>query len=127
MEDVCKTVAWLGTDEIVTGGHSTIFRHGQNPKYLSYYFSTKRFHDEKRKYARGTKVIDISAKDMAKIYVPLPPLPVQQEIVRILDIFSGLAADIKNGLPAEIAARRKQYEYYRNKLLTFPALDDNAP
>jgi len=52
--------------------------------------------------------------------IPLPPLPVQEEIVRILDNFAALVNDLTQGLPAEIAARRKQYEYYRDKLLTFP-------
>jgi len=111
VEDVCKTVAWLGSDEIVTGGHSTIFKHNQDPKYLSYYFTTQKFFDEKRKYARGTKVIDISAKDLAKVQIPIPPLPIQREIVRILDNFTELTA--------ELTARKKQYEYYRDKLLTF--------
>ena len=56
---------------------------------------------------------------MKQVEVPLPPLPVQQEIVRILDSFDTLANDIKQGLPAEIEARQKQYEYYRDKLLSF--------
>ena len=51
--------------------------------------------------------------------IPVPPLPVQAEIVRILDQFSTLAEDITTGLPAEIAARQTQYEYYRNQLLSF--------
>lgn len=51
--------------------------------------------------------------------IPLPPLPVQREIVRILDRFDTLCNDISIGLPAEIKARQEQYEYYRNKLLTF--------
>jgi type I restriction enzyme S subunit len=119
VEDVCKTVAWLGTDEIVTGGHSTIFKHNQNPKYLAYYFTSQKFFDAKCKYARGTKVIDISAKDLAKIRVPVPPLPIQQEIIRILDKFAQLEAELEIQLSAELAARKKQYEYYRNTLLTF--------
>jgi type I restriction enzyme S subunit len=69
--------------------------------------------DEKRKYARGTKVIDISAKDIAKIRVPLPPLPIQQEIARILDTFTALQAELQ----AELQARKTQYEYYRDHLL----------
>jgi len=55
----------------------------------------------------------------SKFKIPLPPLEVQQEIVRILDRFDTLVNDIAQGLPAEIAARHKQYEYYRDKLLTF--------
>jgi len=54
-----------------------------------------------------------------RFLVPIPPLPVQEEIVRILDTFDSLVNDLSIGLPAEIAARRKQYEYYRDKLLTF--------
>ena len=51
--------------------------------------------------------------------IPIPPLQVQEEIVRILDTFDALVNDISIGLPAELKARKKQYEYYRNKLLTF--------
>ena len=111
IDDVCKTVAWLGTDEIVTGGHSTIFKHNQDPKYLSYCFTSQKFANQKRKLAKGTKVIDISAKDIARISIPLPPLPIQHEIVRILDNFTELTA--------ELTARKKQYDYYRDLLLTF--------
>ena len=56
---------------------------------------------------------------MAKIRIPLPPLAVQQEIVRILDSFTALTAE----LAAELTARRKQYEYYRDELLTFKELE----
>ena len=119
IEDVCKTVAWLGNEEIVTGGHATIFKHKENPKYLAYYTQTPMFFAEKKKLARGTKVIDVSAKDLAKISIPIPPLTEQERIVGILDKFDTLVNDISVGLPAEILARRKQYEYYRNKLLSF--------
>ncbi|WP_199770387.1 restriction endonuclease subunit S [Aeromonas sp. ASNIH3] len=57
IEDVCKAVAWLGDSQIVTGGHATVIKHQQDPKYLSYYFCTPEFFDQKRKYATGTKVI----------------------------------------------------------------------
>ena len=61
----------------------------------------------------------VSKKQVEDFKIPIPPLEVQQEIVQILDSFDVLTCDISQGLPAEIAARRKQYEYYRNKLLTF--------
>ena len=51
-------------------------------------------------------------------FVPVPPLPIQEEIVAILDRFESLVSDLKDGLPAEITARHKQYEHYRNQLLT---------
>lgn len=119
IEDVCKSVAWLGNNTIVTGGHATVFKHNQNPKYIAYYFQTQMFAERKRKYARGTKVIDIKASDIGKILIPIPPKEEQQRIVAILDKFETLVNDILDGLPAEIAARRQQYEYYRDKLLTF--------
>ena len=56
---------------------------------------------------------------MARIKVPVPPLEEQERIVAILDHFDALCNDITSGLPAEIEARRRQYEYYRDKLLTF--------
>jgi len=54
-----------------------------------------------------------------KYSIPIPPLAEQERIVAILDKFSALANDLTQGLPAEIEARRKQYEFYRDKLLTF--------
>jgi type I restriction enzyme S subunit len=119
VEDVCKTVAWLGDEEIVTGGHATIFKHNENPKYLAYYTQTEMFMAEKKRYVTGTKVIDVSATNMGKIKIPIPPLEEQNRIVAILDKFETLVNDMSEGLPAEIKMRRQQYEYYRNKLLTF--------
>lgn len=115
LEDVCKTVAYLGNDEIVTGGHATIFKHNQNPKYLAYLTQTDLFFDQKVKLAKGIKVIDVSARDMSKIQIPIPPLEIQNEIVSILDKFTLLEAELE----AELEARKKQYEHYRNALLSF--------
>ena len=56
---------------------------------------------------------------MASIKIPLPSIESQRRIVAILDRFDALCNDLSSGLPAEIEARRKQYEYYRDKLLTF--------
>lgn len=57
-----------------------------------------------------------------KLQIPIPSLAEQRRIVAILDKFEALVNDISEGLPAEIASRRQQYEYYRNKLMTFPKL-----
>lgn len=119
IDDVCKAVAWLGDAQIVTGGHATVLKHDQDPKYLSYYLQTPHFFAEKKKLAAGTKVIHISAKSLAKIRIPVPPIEVQREIVKVLDRFDTLVNDISSGLPAEITARRQQYVYYRDRLLTF--------
>ena len=119
VEDVCKTVAWLGDENIVTGGHATIFKHNQNAKFIAYYTQTAMFFAEKIKYAGGTKVIDVSANNMAKIRIPIPSLDEQARIVSVLDRFNTLTIDLINSLPTEIEARRKQYEYYRDNMLTF--------
>ena len=61
----------------------------------------------------------LMSNQVENIDVPIPPLSEQQRIVDILDRFEALTTDLQSGLPAEIEARRKQYEYYREKLLTF--------
>ena len=110
LTDVGKAVAWLGDSRIVTGGHATIIKHSMEPKYLAYWLQSPSFMAQKRALATGTKVIDVSAKQLEKVRVPVPPLPVQQEIVRILDEFSQLEAELE----AELEARRRQYEHYHN-------------
>ncbi|WRF09139.1 restriction endonuclease subunit S [Helicobacter pylori] len=67
----------------------------------------------------------ISSNNIMQITIPIPPLEIQQEIVKILDQFSLLTTDLLAGIPAEIKARKKQYEYYREKLLTFKPLTPN--
>jgi type I restriction enzyme S subunit len=119
VEDVCKTVAWLGKEDIVTGGHACVFSHHENPKYIAYLLQTENFFQQKKKYARGVKVIDIKVADLQKITLPIPSLEEQQRIVSILDRFESLTTSLQSGFPAEIAARRQQYEHYRDKLLTF--------
>lgn len=114
-EDVCKACAWLGEEPIAISGDAYIFRHHQNPKYISYCFQSELFQSQKKKYITGTKVLRVNGDAMAKIHVPVPPLPVQEEIVRILDSFSSLEAELE----AELEARRKQYAHYRDELLTF--------
>ena len=115
LEDVGKAVAWLGNAQIVTGGHATVFKHSQDPKYIAYWLQTPDFFAQKKRLANGTKVIDVSAKALEKIKIPIPPLEVQREIVRVLDLFTTLEAELE----AELEARRRQYTYYRDSLLTF--------
>lgn len=67
----------------------------------------------------GMPISQITGKDLEKISIPVPPLSEQRRIVSILDRFEALTNDLQAGLPAEIAARRQQYEFYREKLLTF--------
>lgn len=120
IEDILKSVAYLGKEEAVVGGHAAVYKHKQNPKYLSYVFNGSiELIKQKNRLARGVKVIEISSTEMGKIVIPLPPLHVQQHIVSILDKFDTLLHDIKEGLPKEIELRQKQYEYWREQLLSF--------
>ena len=124
LEDVGKGVVWLGNVEGVTGGHATVVRSlAVDTVFLSYYLRTEDFALKKRKHAQGTKVIELSAANLSKIDIPLPPLEVQREIVRILDQFTTLEAELE----AELEARRTQYEYYRNNLLSYESLADCGP
>ncbi len=122
VKDVGKSIAWLGNEEIAFSGEMYSYSTNENPKFIIYYFQTWFFQKEKEKKITGTKVMRIHENDLKKITIPIPPLEIQQEIVKILDQFSLLTTDLLAGIPAEIKARKKQYEYYREKLLTFKPL-----
>ena len=122
IEDVCKCVAWLEDGEIAVSGHTAIIHHNQNAKYLAYYFHTEDFAKQKRKLAHGTKVIEVTPDKLEDIIIPLPSLEEQERIVAILDKFDKLCDELSQGLQAEIEVCQKQYEYYRDKLLTFREL-----
>ena len=87
-----------------------------NYKFLYYVLSSK--YDELKNSGKGV-LTSLNLQDIKQIQIPIPPLEVQNKIVEILDKFSALVNDISDGIPKEIELRRKQYEYYRNKLLTF--------
>ena len=74
------------------------------------------------KFAKGGGQPLLTATQIKDFVIPVPSMPEQQRIVSILDRFEALTTDLQSGLPAEIEARRQQYEYYRNKLLTFEAV-----
>lgn len=118
-EDVVKPLAWLG-GQVAISGDMMLFRNEQNVKYLAYYFQTEAFQAQKRKYITGTKVRRVSKSDLEKILVPIPSLAEQARIVSTLDKFDALTNSISEGLPREIELRQKQYEYYRDLLLSFP-------
>lgn len=119
VEDVCKAVVWLGKEDICVSGDTFVLKHRQNGKYLSYILQLNRFKEYKKQHAIGAKVTRLRSEKLKNYAIPIPPLEEQERIVAILDKFDALVNDITSGLPAEIEARRKQYEYYRNKLLTF--------
>ena len=90
-----------------------------NVFYLQYFFKNK-ISKLLNGIARGGAIKNVpSVNELKSITIPVPPLEVQRQIVQILDRFDALCNDLTQGLPAEIEARRKQYEYYRDQLLTF--------
>lgn len=86
-------------------------------KYL--YYAMKNMESQLNDMKRGAGVPHISGEAVLNIEIPVPPLEKQQEQVKEIERFDMLCNDLVSGLPAEIKARQKQYEYYRDKLLTF--------
>ena len=96
------------------------FEEYVSPDYLYYLLSSNDIQQEMRKRASfGGAVQNLNADIVRALELPIPSFREQARIVSILDRFDALTTDIAHGLPAEIEARRKQYEYYRDKLLTF--------
>lgn len=96
------------------------------PKWIYFVITTKQFFYYIENNQKGASYPAISDGEIKKYKIPLPPIAEQQRIVDILDRFDSLCNDITKGLPAEIEARKKQYEYYRDKLLTFKELKHKA-
>lgn len=92
------------------------------PKYYFYYMKNS-FLGYIHKNAFNSSVTSIRRPMLNMFPVPIPSLPQQQRIISIMERFDNLCNDLSSGLPAEIAARQKQYEYYRDKLLTFKPLE----
>lgn len=115
VEGCAKAVAWLGNHEICISGDSLVFHHKENPKFIAYLFRMNYFQKFKRGRCTGAKVTRISAKALSDYPFVLPIKSKQAEIVSSLNIFE---ASIRN-LEEQLNLREKQYEYYRNKLLTF--------
>jgi type I restriction enzyme S subunit len=120
--EVAKAVAWLGAGEVAIHDDCFAYRHTLEPRYASYAFQTRDFQEQKAQSISESKVVRISSANLAKIEIPVPPLDDQRRIADILDSFDALVNDLSSRLPAEIAARRQQYEHYCDRLLTFKEL-----
>ena len=93
------------------------------PEFMRYYFQTNTFWNTQiNRLLQSSSMQNIPMEKIRKFKIPVPPLEEQQRIVDILDRFDALCNDLTSGLPAEIEARKKQYEYYRDKLLAFKPL-----
>ncbi|MBF6977143.1 restriction endonuclease subunit S [Streptococcus macedonicus] len=119
VEDVGKSVVWEGDEEIGISGDAYILHTSQDARFINYYLKSIHFQTQKEKKVTGTKVIRINSNDMQNFTIIIPSIENQSRIVSILDRFDNLVNSISNGLPKEIALRQKQYEYFRDKLLSF--------
>ena len=90
-----------------------------NSKFLMYLLQCQSVRDLYLSKAAGGTVQSVPMGEMKKLKIPVPPIEVQERIVKVLDNFDAICSDLGIGLPAEIEKRQKQYEYYREKLLTF--------
>ena len=117
--DIGVGVAWGGDEKGSVYDASFIFRSDLHPRYLSHYLRGNDYHIQIKKYVSEGKICSISAQNLGKAVIAIPSLKEQERIANILDRFESLTTSLQHGLPAEIAARRQQYEYYRDKLLDF--------
>ncbi|MET8090781.1 restriction endonuclease subunit S [Micromonospora sp. NPDC005220] len=102
VEDVGKAVAWLGDDDVAVHDDCFIFRHDLDPKFVSYFFASPLFHHMKRRFTSETKVVRVSAANLNKIVMPVPPRDEQERI-------SGMA----DAMDTQVAALRAEAERLR--------------
>lgn len=117
--DLGVGVAWLGKEPAVVHDACCILHHAQNPRYISHFLRTHKYHLQMKKYVKNGKISSLPSSGLAEALIPIPSLEEQQRIADILDRFDTLTNDLTSGLPAEMEKRRQQYEFYRDKLLTF--------
>lgn len=117
-EDIAQSAYVLKDfDDVVCGYHLAVLTPISNidGKYLNYVLQSNTTRRYFSRMANGVSRFGLKLKSIENALIPVPPLPVQQEIVRILDKFTMLEAELE----AELEARKKQYDYYRDELLTF--------
>ena len=119
VEDIAKSVAYIGHEKCLAGGDIVVMKHKQNPRYLAHVLATTEARMQKSKGKVKSKVVHSNVPSIKEIQIPLPSLEVQEKYANVLDNFEDICTDLNIGLPAEIEARQKQYEYYRDLLLTF--------
>ena len=119
VEDIAKSIAYVGHDKCLAGGDIVVMKHEQNPRYLAHVLNTSMAREQKSKGKVKSKVVHSNVPSIEQIEIPLPSLDVQKRYVEVLDNFEKICNDLNIGLPAEIDVRQKQYEFYRNLLLTF--------
>lgn len=125
-EDIGIGLAWIGDEPAAVHDACFIFRSDLYPQYVSHYLRSDYYHKQIVKYVSEGKICSISAKGLGNTIIPVPPYEEQVRIATLLNNFDALVGDLTEGLPAEMAAVQEQYEYYRNKLLSFPRIQISA-
>lgn len=126
---MARTGATFGKTMIFDGNEEAVYasflikidlnKEVVNPTYYWHFAQSGLYWDQANKIVGGGAQPQFNANVLKTIKIPLPEMKEQNRIVSILDKFDALVNDISEGLPAELKARRAQYEYYRDKLLTF--------
>lgn len=115
-------VCLVGNEDVCLGQNTSIIHPSINPKYLYYYLSSDNVQCWIKDNVNGAGYKSLSLANINEIPIKVPTMLEQERIVNILEKFDEIINDLSNGLPAEIELRRQQYEYYRNKLLSFEEL-----
>ncbi|MFD6677749.1 restriction endonuclease subunit S [Rhodococcus zopfii] len=123
VEDVGKSLAWLGDHDVAVHDDCFIFRSALDPKYVVYFTQSDGFNRPKEAFVARAKMKRLSLDGLAKLRIPVPPLEVQQEIVRTLDHF----IELERVLHAELNARSQQYVAYRNMLSSSAYIQQLCP
>ncbi len=114
VEGSCKSTAWLGNFDVVVGSDAAIFHHSINGVYISYYTMTKAFYNEKAKYANGFKVTHISAKEIESIPIPLPPMDLQNQFAKSIEVIEHQKELIKQSIKEVETLFNSRMDYYFN-------------
>ena len=115
LEDLGKCTVWRGKETIYTGLHTLVYSSQANTSFVANVLSTRRFYMYKSQNCYGAKVIELTAKAFADFCIPLPPRKVQDEIVTKLDAMQELIDNLR----LEREQRQQQFDYYRERLLSF--------
>lgn len=119
--DIGIGVAWLGDYEVAVHDACYTFHPNEKilPEYVSFYLRSNMYHQQIKKYVSEGKICAISAQGIGKAKIYVPSIEEQKKVINSLSVFDKLANDTICGIPAEINAREKQYQYYRDELLNF--------
>lgn len=119
IEDIGKAVAWLGNEDVVIHDACYAFSSQLNPEYVSHFLQSKPFRDQIRRRISSSKISSVSTQNLGRVRIPIPPPAIQDEIVIVLNSLKKLDGQLQTELQAELQARSRQYEFYRDQQLNF--------